>query len=122
MEFEMPNSSPSVCVLSLMTTLALVGVSVPAVAQRAQRGGPARAEMERCLDRALSELARADAPQERAGPTVLSRCDRQLRATLQESIRNGEAGNCTVDSCLALVRSRTARDVTAAYRQTFLRR
>jgi hypothetical protein len=47
---------------------------------------------------------------------VVSRCDRQLRATLQEAIQTGQAGSCTVDSCLAMARQRASDEAVMAYR------
>src|SRR5215210_3708335 len=61
--------------------------------------------------------ARARAPESQVGPTVLSECDGALRATLAEAIRTGEAGICTVDSCIGLARGRAAEEATEAYRQ-----
>jgi hypothetical protein len=40
-----------------------------------------------------------------------------LRATLAEAIKRGEAGGCTVESCLDLARTRASAEAMAAYRQ-----
>jgi hypothetical protein len=98
--------------------LTLAAANLPAVAQRTQPGGPARLSMERCVSDVLPQLARSQSPEARVAQAVLSGYDKQLRATLQESIRAGEVGNCTVDSCLALARSRASREATAAYRRS----
>ena len=113
---NLPQRAALGCAVVMLT---LAAANLPAVAQKAQPGGQARLSMERCVGGVLSQLARSQSPEARVGQAVLSGCDKQLRATLQESIRAGEAGNCTVDSCLALARSRASREATAAYRRSF---
>lgn len=108
----MPMSFTRVLPLSA----ALLLVSLPALAQGAQGSGPAGQDLRRCVSSTLSQLARAQTPETQVGKSVTTQCDKQLRATLQESITRGEAGNCTVDSCLALARQRTGDEATAAYR------
>ncbi len=43
-------------------------------------------------------------------------CDAQLRSTLAAAIKSGEAGGCTVESCLTMAQGRAAEEATAAYR------
>jgi len=112
----MPKLFKRVLPVTAVAALALGAASLTAVAQGAGGGGPARQEMQRCVGGVLSQLARSQSPDTLVGPTVVSQCDRQLRATLQESIRAGEAGNCTVDSCLALARQRASEEAVLAYR------
>jgi hypothetical protein len=76
-----------------------------------------RRSMEQCVDRVLSRLVRARAPESQVGPAVLSACDGPLRVTLAEAIQSGEAPFCTVESCLDMARSRAAQEATAEYRQ-----
>ena len=71
-----------------------------AARRRWRAGAPGQ---QRCVGGVLSQLARSQSPETLVGPTVVSRCDRQLRAALQEAIRPG-GGHCTVDSCLASAR------------------
>ena len=97
-------------VVMLISALVL---SAPAYAQSA--GG--RSSMERCVDRVLTRLARARAPERQVGPAVVASCDRPLRASLAAAIRSGEAAMCTVESCLATARQRAAQEATMAYRQ-----
>lgn len=100
-------------VLSAAAVLAVLAAAAPIAAQAAS----GRQSMEQCVARVLSRLARARAPESQVGPTVLSECDGALRATLAEAIRTGEAGICTVDSCIGLARGRAAEEATEAYRQ-----
>jgi hypothetical protein len=72
--------------------------------------------MERCVSSVLSRLARVGAPATEVGPAVVSWCDGPLRATLAEAIRSGEAGACTIESCMDLARSRAAEEATQIYR------
>ena len=106
----MPMSFQRGLPLCVVAALALAAASLPATAQMPQggAGGPARQDMQRCVGGVLSQLARSQSPETLVGPTVVSRCDRQLRAALQESIKTGEAGNCTVDSCSASARQRAS--------------
>jgi hypothetical protein len=76
-----------------------------------------RSSMEQCVDRVLTRLARARAPERRVGPAVVSSCDRPLRASLAAAIRSGEAAMCTVESCIAAARQRAAEEATMAYRR-----
>jgi hypothetical protein len=104
-------------VLPFIAALAVAAPSLPAAAQGAQgAGGPARQDMQRCVGGVLSQLARSQTAETLVGPTVVSRCDRQLRATLQEAIQTGQAGSCTVDSCLAMARQRASDEAVMAYR------
>ena len=91
----------------------------PGVGRRASRcaGGRGRQSMAQCVSRVLSGLARRGAPESQVGPAVLSRCDRPLRASLAESIRSGEAPNCTVETCMDMARTRTVAEAIGAYRQ-----
>lgn len=114
----MPMSFQRGLPLCVVAALALAAASLPATAQMPQggAGGPARQDMQRCVGGVLSQLARSQSPETLVGPTVVSRCDRQLRAALQESIKTGEAGSCTVDSCLASARQRASEQAVLAYR------
>ena len=106
-----------VITISALAAAVLAAAILPAAAQGAAQGsGPAGQELRRCVSGALSQLARSQTPETQVGRTVTSQCDRQIRATLEESIKLGQAGNCTVDGCLALARQRTSDEATAAYR------
>ena len=91
----------------------LAGASVPAAAQ----GANARQAMDRCAATVLQRLARRRAPESQVGMAVVTQCDRQLRATLEASIRSGEAGGCTVDSCIDMARAQAAEPARQSYRQ-----
>ena len=80
------------------------------------RGGGARSSMERCVQRVLTRLARARAPETQVGRAVVSNCDAPLRANLAAAIRSGEAAMCTVEGCIQMARERAAEEATAAYR------
>ena len=81
------------------------------------QGGPARASMERCVERVLSGLAKAKAPESEVRHAVLSGCDGPLRATLAEAIKSGEARMCaSFDACIDLARKQTADEAKEAYR------
>jgi hypothetical protein len=95
--------------LLMFVLLGALLLSSPAQAQRSS--------MERCVDRVLTRLARARAPERRVGPAVVSSCDRPLRASLSAAIRSGEAAMCTVESCIAVARQRAAEEATMAYRR-----
>src|SRR5215203_2655462 len=100
--------------LAVLTAgFAILTVTAPEAVQAA--GG--RQSMEQCVSRVLARLARAKTPEAQVGPTVLSECDGPLRATLAEAIRSGEAGLCTVESCIGPARGRAAEEATEAYRQ-----
>jgi hypothetical protein len=80
-------------------------------------GGPARASMERCVERVLSGLAKAKAPESEVRNAVLSGCDGPLRATLSAAIKSGEARMCSsFDACIDLARKQTADEAKEAYR------
>jgi hypothetical protein len=107
-----------------MTSLALISAGAlatiglgPAEARRA-RAAPS---MEACVARVLDGLARRRAPEGAAGSAVLARCDRPLRAALAAAIRAGEAGGCTVESCLDIARQEAAAEATQAYQRKLRR-
>lgn len=115
----MPKRSPKVLLISTTVALALVAaMSVPAAAQRAgAQQGSGRQAMQQCVAGVLARLAKAQAPETQVGPTVISQCDRQLRASLADAIRTGEAAGCTIETCLDMARARAAQESTMAYRQ-----
>jgi hypothetical protein len=81
------------------------------------QGGPARASMERCVDRVLSGLAKSKAPESEVRRAVLSGCDGPLRATLTEAMKSGEARMCaSFEACIDLARKQTADEAKEAYR------
>lgn len=97
--------------------LALMMPVGSAEAQSGRGGGAGgRQGMEQCVQRVLTGLYNQRAPEAQVGPAIVSQCDGPLRATLAEAIRTGEAGSCTVESCLAIARERAAGEATAAYR------
>jgi len=102
--------------LPALLAAAVLAVSAATAFTAAQAAG-GRQLMEQCVNRVLSRLARARAPESQVGPTVLSECDGPLRMTLAEAIRSGEAAICTVESCIGMARSRAAEEATEAYRQ-----
>jgi len=93
-----------------------VWLAVLAHAPAAEAASP-RQTMERCVDRVLTTMAKARAPEIRVGSAVASQCDSPLRATLADAIRSGEAAFCTVESCLDLARSRASAEAMATYRK-----
>src|SRR3712207_6623212 len=97
---------------SVAVSLAVLAtMSAPA---QAQQGG--RQSMEQCVQRVLTKLYRARAPETQVGPAVVLECDAQLRSTLAAAVRSGEAGGCTIESCLTMAQGRAAEEATAAYR------
>ena len=106
-------SSKLLAIAATAVFAVLASVSTPPPAQAAS----GRQGMAQCVSRVLSQLARRRAPESRVGPAVLSRCDRQLRASLAQSIRTGEAPNCTVESCIDVARNRAVAEAIGAYRQ-----
>src|SRR5215212_6469325 len=81
------------------------------------QGGPGRASMERCVERVLSGLAKAKAPEIEVRHAVLSGCDGPLRATLLEAMKSGEARMCaSFDACFDLARKQTSDEAKEAYR------
>jgi hypothetical protein len=101
---------------TLLVSLVLASALMLNPAAQAQ-GGPARASMERCVERVLSRLARAKAPEGEVRNAVLSGCDGPLRATLAEAIKSGEARMCaSFDACIDLARKQTADEAKEAYR------
>ncbi len=82
------------------------------------QSGPARASMERCVDRVLDRLAKAKTPDAAVGRAVISECDGPLRATLVEAMKTGEARMCaSVDACMDIARKEAADRAKEAYRQ-----
>jgi hypothetical protein len=111
---KMLKVSPKLLAIAATAAFAvLASVSAPSPAQAAS----GRQGMAQCVSRVLSQLARRRAPESRVGHAVLSRCDRQLRASLAQSIRTGEAPNCTVESCIDVARNRAVAEAIGAYRQ-----
>ncbi len=97
---------------------AAVGAALVMEAQVAEaRPAKGRQSMQQCVSRVLSNLARAGADESQVGAQVVDKCDAQLRATLAEAIQTGEAGSCTIESCIGMARERAAGEATAAYRQ-----
>jgi hypothetical protein len=95
-----------------LTVGALIG-SGPTQAQT----GPAHRAMERCVDRVLSRLAQAKAPEREVGRAVTSGCDGPLRAVLAEAMKTGEAQMCaSVDACMDIARKTAADEARQAYR------
>ena len=101
--------------------LALMVPAGSAEAQSGRGGAGGRQGMEQCVQRVLTGLYNQKAPETQVGPTIVSQCDAPLRATLAEAIRTGEAGSCTIESCIAIARERAAGEATAAYRQQMAR-
>lgn len=110
----MPNLLSKILILPAATALVLGAATLTPVAAQ---GGAARGSMEQCVNRVLTGLLRAKTPASQAGRAVVQQCDSQLRATLQAAIQSGEAGACTVESCLAIARERAAEEATQAYSQ-----
>ena len=102
---------------SLIASAALVAVTAPAAAQ----AGRGRELMQQCVGTTLARLAKAKAPESAVGSAVLTQCDKQLRVALADAITSGEAGGCTVESCLDMARTRAAAEATGAYRQHMTR-
>jgi hypothetical protein len=101
-----------------LTALGALGLALAMNAPAAEAGSSrGRQSMEQCVQRVLSGLARQRAPETSVGPAVIQQCDGPLRATLTEAIRTGEAGGCTVESCIAMARERAAAEAAGAYRQ-----
>ena len=104
--------------IKLLALSAAAVLAVPAAtASTAAQAAGGRQSMEQCVNRVLSRLARARAPDSQVGSPVLSECDGPLRLALAEAIRSGEAAICTVESCIGMARSRAAEEATEAYRQ-----
>ena len=101
--------------------LASLAVVAAAGALVAAQPGRARQSMEQCVDRVLTQLSRSGVPENQVGSLVVTHCDKQLRATLAEAVNSGEAGFCTVESCLGLARGRAAAEATETYRQHAVR-
>lgn len=99
----------------------LIGIAFAAFlfssSAQAQQGG-ARASMERCVDRVLTQLARDKTPEREVGRAVLATCESALRDAVVESMQTGEArGMCaSLEACLPIARKRTADEATEAYR------
>ena len=98
----------------LAASVALLTAAAGAPAHAQQGGG--RQSMEQCVQRVLTKLYRAKAPDTQVGPAVVQECDAQLRSTLAAAIRSAEAGGCTVERCLTMAQGRAAEEATAAYR------
>jgi hypothetical protein len=95
---------------------ALAGVLMFVSSAQAQ-GGPARASMERCVERVLTNLAKARAPEREVGRAVNAGCDGPLRATLVEAMKTGEARMCaSVEACIDIARKQAADEAKEAYR------
>ena len=104
----------------LNASLAVTGsiwLACLALPHEAEAASSPRQVMERCVDRVLASMARARAPEIKVGSAVAAQCDTPLRATLADAIRNGEAGFCTVDSCLDLARPRASAEAMETYRR-----
>lgn len=82
----------------------------------AQAQQPARNSMEQCVDRVLTRLARENSADAAVGRTVVTQCDKELKATLEEAIRRGEASSCTVEKCIQVARDQAAREAREEFR------
>ena len=103
--------------LKLLFFVGVVWLAGAAAAPEAEAQARAGQNMERCVQRVLTKLARTRVPETQVGSAVLTQCDGPLRARLADAIRRGEAAGCTVESCLDTARSRAAAEAIAAYRQ-----
>lgn len=112
----MPKLLSKFLIAPVVTGLVLGAAALTPAASQGAAGG-ARDSMEQCVNRVLTGLLRAKTPAAQAGKAVVQQCDKQLRATLQAAIQSGEAGACTVESCLAIARERAAEEATQAYSQ-----
>ena len=65
----------------------------------------------------MTRLAKAKTPEDKVGPAIVKECDRQLRAALSDAIKTGEAGACTIESCLKMAQERASDESTEMYRQ-----
>ena len=102
----------SVLALSVMAAGLATLDTAPAQAQAS-----GRRTMEQCVNRVIANLAKSKAPEAQVGAMVVSQCDKPLRATLAEAIKSGEAGGCTVESCLSMAQTRASDEATELYRQ-----
>lgn len=102
-------------VTALIAAFALAG-AFSTLARPAQAQSSARSSMEQCVDRVLSGLLRKRATDIEVGRAVVSQCDGQLKATLAEAIRKGEASSCTVEKCIQVARDEATREAREAYR------
>lgn len=75
----------------------------------------ARGTMEQCVERVLTGLLRKKATDIEVSRAVLSQCDTQLKATLAEAIKNGEASSCTVEKCIQVARDEATREAKEEY-------
>ena len=96
--------------LILVTGLALS--PSPALAQKV-----ARDSMEQCVERVLTGLLSKKATDIEVGRAVIGQCDSQLKATLAEAIKNGEASSCTVEKCIQVARDEATREAKEEYRR-----
>lgn len=106
-----------ISMVSGVVSLALIAGGSAAMAQSAK----GRQSMEQCVQTQLTSLARAQTPEQQVGAVVVAKCDGPLKATLAEAIRTGEAGGCTVQSCLAIAKERASAEAAQAYRQMITR-
>lgn len=95
----------------------MVAATAPAAAQNAaMQGTPSRQTMEQCVQTVLTRLARSNTPETQVGQQVVQSCDNQLKATLAAAIQAGQAGGCTVETCIDMARSQAAQEAVQAYR------
>ena len=100
----------------MASVMAGVGLSTLTPAP-AQAQAAARRTMEQCVNRVVANLAKAKTPEAEVGAAIVAQCDKPLRATLADAIKTGEAGGCTVESCLSMAQSRASDEATQLYRQ-----
>lgn len=106
---------------SAFAALALAPATPSFAQNAAMQGTPSRNSMEQCVQTVINRLARANTPETQVGQQVVQSCDAQLRAVLAAAIQAGQAGGCTVDSCIDMARGQAAQDAIMAYRTRQMR-
>lgn len=102
--------------VGLMTAVILAsGLTMAGAPAQAQK--VARNSMEQCVERVIAGLLAKKATDIEVGRAVISQCDSQLRATLAEAIKTGEASSCTVEKCIQVARDEATREARELYRE-----
>lgn len=83
----------------------------------AQAQNVARDALAQCVERVFTSLSSKKATDIEVGRALRSQCDNEVKATLAEAIKSGEASSCTIEKCMQVARDEVARQAKELYRK-----
>lgn len=102
----------AVLAVGLALSCGLIAVS-PAQAQQ----NAARDALAQCVERVFTGFSSKKATDIEIARALRSQCDNEVKATLADAIKTGEASSCTMEKCMQVARDEVARQAKELYRK-----